>query len=386
MYSRRRMTLTAEVLDTLEKVEPTVAEWDRLAVGASRPYCAPAWLLAWWRHAAPANARLAVIAVRDGDRLVGIAPFWAERRSPGLLWEYSLLGTDITSRIEPVAARGAIAEVATAVSATLHAADPYPDLIRMEGVPADSPWPAYLLSSWPGRRRPWVHKRPSTGAPTVALDADDLDSWLGKRSSNFRQQMRRGRRKLEKQGAIFRVTESPDELERDLAEFARLHLARWEWRGGSMSLREGIDAMLHDAGTALLAEGRFRLASVELDGKVINSQLFVAAGGEVSYWNGGFDDAYAALKPSYMGLVDAISRALDAGDHRLDLGPGEQEYKYRFSDGQDTLEWLTLIPPGPRYALARASFSPIHARYAITHRMTPEQKQRARELVQRVRG
>ena len=379
------MTLTAEVLDTLEKVEPTVAEWDQLAVSASRPYSAPAWLLAWWRHSAPEGARLAVIAVRDGDHLVGIAPFWAQRRVPGI-WEYSLLGTDITSRIEPVAARGAIAEVATAVAKALDDADPFPDLIRMEGVPSDSPWAAYLLSAWPGSRRPWLHKRPSTGAPTVALDADDLDSWLGKRSSNFRQQMRRGRRKLEKQGATFRVTETPEELERDLAEFTRLHLARWDWRGGSMSLREGTDAMLRDAGAALLAEGRFRLASIELDGKVINSQLFVAAGGEVSYWNGGFDDEFAALKPSYMGLVDAIGRALDVGDHRLDLGPGEQEYKYRFSDGQDTLEWLTLVPPGPRYALARATWSPVHARYAITQRMTPEQKQRVRDLVGRVRG
>ena len=379
------MALTAEVLDTLEKVEPTVAEWDQLAVSASQPYSAPAWLLAWWRNAAPEGARLAVIAVRDGERLVGIAPLWAERRKPGL-WEYSLLGTDITSRVEPLAAQGAVAEVAKAIATALHQADPYPDLIRMEGVPADSPWVAHLISAWPGARRPWVHKRSSIGAPTVALDADDLDSWLGKRSSNFRQQMRRGRRKLEKQGATFRVTETAEELERDLAEFSRLHNARWDWRGGSMSLREGTDAMLRDAGAALVAEGRFRLTSIELDGKVINSQLFVAAGGEVSYWNGGFDDEYASLKPSYMGLVDAISRALDVGDHRLDLGPGEQEYKYRFSDGQDTLDWLTLIPPGPRYALARASFAPIHARYAITQRMTAEQKQRARELLERVRS
>ena len=379
------MTLTAEVLDTLEKVEPTVAGWDQLAVSASKPYSAPAWLLAWWRNAAPKDARLAVIVVRDGERIVGVAPFWAERRTPGV-WDYSLLGTDITSRIEPLAESGALAEVATAVAAALAGADPYPDLIRLEGVPSDSPWPAYLMSAWPGKRRPWLHKRPSTGAPTVALDADDLDAWLGKRSSNFRQQMRRGRRKLEKQGATFRVTETPEELERDLAEFARLHHARWDWRGGSMSLRDGTDRMLREAGAALLADGRFRLASIELDGKVINSQLFVAAGGEVSYWNGGFDDAYAALKPSYMGLVDAISRALDAGDQRLDLGPGEQEYKYRFSQGQDTLEWLMMIPPGPRYALARVSWAPVHARYAITQRMTAEQKQRARDLIGRLRG
>jgi CelD/BcsL family acetyltransferase involved in cellulose biosynthesis len=273
--------------------------------------------------------------------------------------------------------------VAAAVATALAAADPYPDLIRLEGLPAKSPWPAYLMSAWPGRRRPWLHKRPSAGAPTVALGAGDIDAWLARRSSNFRQQMRRARRKLEKQGAVFRVSESASELERDLADFARLHHARWDSRGGSISLRPGTDAMLREAGAELLGERRFRLASIEVDGKVVNSQLFVAAGREVSYWNGGFDDDYARLKPSYVGLVDAIGQALDHGDARLDLGPGEQDYKYRFSDGEDSLEWLTMIPPGPRSKLALASWAPVYARYAITQRMTPEHKRRVREIARR---
>jgi CelD/BcsL family acetyltransferase involved in cellulose biosynthesis len=377
------MALTAEVLDTLDAVEPTIAEWDQLAVQASRPYCAPAWLLPWWRHVAPEGAKLAVVIVREGARLIGVAPFWAQRRKPGL-WDYSLLGTDIASRIEPLAERGATAEAATAVAAALTDTDPHPDLVRLEGLPAGSEWPAHLVSAWPGRRRPWLHKRPSTGAPTVALRAGDLDAWLAGRSANFRQQMRRARRKLEKQGAVFRVSESADDLESDLAEFARLHHARWDWRGGSESLPPGAEAMLREAGAALLGEGRFQLASIEMDGKVVNSQLFVAAGREISYWNGGFDDAYARYKPSYVGLVDAIGHALDRGDARLDLGPGEQDYKYRFADGEDTLEWLTMIPPGPRSGIAIASWAPVYVRYAITQRMSPEQKRRVRELARRV--
>jgi len=169
MYIRARMELTAELLDTLEAVESTVAEWDRLAVQANRPYCAPAWLLAWWRHAAPAGARLAVIVVRDDDRIVGVAPFYAVRRGP--VWEYALLGTEITSRIEPLAESDRIDEVAVAVAETLAGASPRPAIIILEGLPEYSPWPEYLRSAWPGRRRPWMHERPGIGAPTVALAA-----------------------------------------------------------------------------------------------------------------------------------------------------------------------------------------------------------------------
>jgi hypothetical protein len=48
MYSRSRMTVSWEVLDSVEAVEPAAADWDRLAVERGLPYCAPAFLLAWW--------------------------------------------------------------------------------------------------------------------------------------------------------------------------------------------------------------------------------------------------------------------------------------------------------------------------------------------------
>jgi CelD/BcsL family acetyltransferase involved in cellulose biosynthesis len=383
MYIRTRMGLTAELLDSLEAVEPTVAEWDALAVEAQRPYSAPAWLLAWWRHAAPGDPLLRVVIVRDGDRVVGVAPMFAARWRG--LWAYSLLGTHTTWRIEPLAAAGREDEVARAVCQALSTARPYPDLIHLEGVPANSPWPGRMRHHWPSRPA-WRHDRPVTPAPTLALAADDLDGWLKGKSSNFRQQMRRMRRKLDKEGAVFRIAETPEEIDRDVAEFVRLHNARWDWRGGSMSLTPGTDSMLRDAGRALVASGRFRLVSIEVDGKVINAQLHVAAGGEVSYWNGGFDDAYGQFKPSFVGLLHAIGDALERGDHRFDLGPGAQEYKYRLADGEDLLERVTLIPPGPRYIAARALWAPIHLRYGVTNRMTPEHKKRLRELLGRARA
>jgi CelD/BcsL family acetyltransferase involved in cellulose biosynthesis len=376
------MGLTAELLDSLEAVEPTVADWDALAVDTKRPFCTPAWLLAWWRHAAPAGTLLRIVLVRDGERLVGVVPLFAARWRK--LWAYSLLGTHTTWRIEPIAVPGREIDVACAAAKELAAASPYPDLIHLEGVPADSPWPELLCKCWPSRHT-WRHDRPVTPAPTLALAADDLDGWLKGKSSNFRQQMRRMRRKLEKEGAVFRVAQTPAEVERDIPEFIRLHKARWDWRGGSMSLTDGSEAILREAGRELVGQGRFRLVSIELDGQVINSQLHLAAGGEVSYWNGGFDDRYAAFKPSFVGLVHAIGDALERGDSRFDLGPGAQDYKYRLADGQDLLQRITLIPPGRRAALARAVWAPIVVRYAITDRMTPERKRRIRDVLERTK-
>ena len=376
------MTVTWEVLDSIPAVEPAVADWDRLAVDASLPYCAPAWLLAWWRHAAPPDAHLRLITVHDGDRLVGIGPFYAVPWRAGL-WTWSLLGTDTTSRIEPLADAASGGAVAKAMAEAIASGTPPPGRVRLEGLPVESAWPEALQGAWPARRAPWHHREPATPAPVARLDGD-LDAWLRSRSSNFRQQMRRSRRKLDNDGFEFRVSSDADEIERDLNDFERLHNARWDFRGGSTALTPGTLDMLAEAGRELLDLDRFLLVSLERDGRVINSQLFVAAGDEISYWNGGFDNEFGYFKPAMVALVEAIRLSIEKGKRRFDLGPGPQGYKYRFTDDQDLLLWHTLIPRGRRYVPSRAAFAPKEARHAIGRRLSRDQKRRIRQLLERV--
>lgn len=367
-----------EVLDHPAAVEPIVGEWDRLAVAAGLPYCTPAWLMAWWRNVAPPEASLRVIAAREGGRLVGIAPFFQAPWRLGLS-KWSLLATDLSSRIEPLAEPEAVQEIAEAVACFV----PPPARIDLDGVPVGSAWPEALGSAGPAGRPAWHFRKPGVPAPVVPLTGGTADEWLGTRSSNFRQQMRRAQRKLVKDGGAFRVAGSAEEIERDLVHFGRLHNARWDWRGGSSALPSGALEMLAEAGRALGPE-RFQLVSLEMEGRVINSQLFLSAGSEISYWNGGFDAEFASYKPSLAGLVEAIRMALEQGCTRLDLGPGAQEYKDRFTDQKDEVVWQSLIPRGPRYGLARALYGPAQARQEVGQRLSATQKQRLRCMRARV--
>ena len=244
------MTLDWDVLDSVEAVEPIVRDWDALATRLDRPYCAPAWLLAWWRHAAPSGALLRIVVVRDGDAVVAIAPFYAIPWVPGL-WTWSLMGTDTTSRIEPIADPGHLEDAGVAIATALAQADPSPARVRLEGLPSDSPWPELLRTRGPGRLSGWLHTEPATPAPTIALVGGTVDDWLSGRSSNFRQQMRRSRRKLDKDGGEFHVAKTPEEIDAAIADFVRLHNARWDWRGGSTALTPGTEEMLAEAGARL---------------------------------------------------------------------------------------------------------------------------------------
>ena len=143
--------------------------------------------------------------------------------------------------------------------------------------------------------------------------------------------------------------------------------------------------MLEQAGRELLRTNRFRLSSLEIEGRAVTGQLYLAAGDEISVWATGFDDDYSHLRPSYLTLVDGIDTALKGGYQRFDLGAGTQPYKKRFADGEDPLEWVSLLPPGPRHALARAAIAPEQARFAITTRLTQEQKDKLKSLPDRAR-
>ena len=372
------MGLRVELIEDEKGLAPFVAEWDALAVARARPYCAPAWQLAWWRHARPPSALLRAVIVLDQGRLVGIVPLYCKRQSLGG-WEWALLGSSIASGIEPVAEVGMEEVVAGVIAEKLAWIEPLPRLLRLSQISAESPWPTLVRDAWPGRPAFLVRER-FARAPTVTLDANDLDDWLAAKSRNFRSQMRRARRALEQQGARFRIATAED-LERDLAAFVRLHHARWDWRGGTVALPPGMDRALEEAARTLAPKGRLRLSSIDVGDRTIGSLLCLAAGGEVSYWNGGFDDAFAKFHPGLVGLVEAIGYALAAGDSRFDLGPGDQQYKVRLADGAD---WLVTATVAPKSVRTSADAVLRRGRRALASRLTPEQKKRLRRVLERV--
>lgn len=370
--------LQASVAESAGELDRITAAWDALAVSRGLPYCAPAWTLSWWRRADRDDAGLRVVAVRERSRLVGLAPFFFRRRPHGPA-RYRLLAAGVSSRVEPLAAAGREPEVAAALAAALAATEPRPDVVSFEGVRSASLWPQLIARAWPATRATGVVLERSRPAPTTALRGATFEDWLSARSRNFRGQIRRGRRDLEAAGGRFRISR-PDELERDLATFARLHHGRWAHRGGSSALSPPVERMLLDAGRAL-SEDRFRLWCLDLEGETVCTHLHLAAGGELAWWLGGFNHRWARLAPSLQALATAIEDGIARGERRFDLGSGGQPFKYRFADGEDRLDWVTLLPPSPRRALTRAGRVPARARRVVADRFSKELKTRVRTAV-----
>ncbi len=377
------MALRGNLLATLEEIAPFHDEWDALAVRSSRPYCSPAWMLAWWRWVAEEGALLRAVAVTDAEqRLVGMAPFWVTGRRT-LLPRYGLLGAGLAAPIEPLAQPGAEEEVAGATASALAAARPRAVVVALDGVPEGSPWPRLLRDAWPGPRRPSLSRESSRPIPTVDLVPGGYDEWFAARRSHFRQQMRRYRRRIEERGGEFTLPRTPEEVGTRLDAFRRLHEARWVGRGGSAALDARVEKMLAEVARELTAQGRFRLWCIDSGDRTISAHLFLAAGEEVSYWLGGFDREWRSHSPALQTVLAAIEDAFARGERRLDLGPGGQDYKYRLADGESRLDWLLLLPSGPLHPIARGRLAGIEFVRSIFRRLPPPARERTRRWLRR---
>jgi CelD/BcsL family acetyltransferase involved in cellulose biosynthesis len=269
------------------------------------------------REALGLNRSIRAVLVWQQTRLVGIAPYYVQSHI-GQYAEYRLLGSP-AHRIGPLAAPGLLAPVCSAIVEGLSRVDPTPSVIRLEGVDAGDNWAATLARTWSGEKRPFVRKESSLAAPVVNLTAPSYTAWLSAKSSNFRQSTRRLRRGLASEGATFRMTSRPADLDSDVDKLIALHTARWEGRGGSAALKTGISELLKAVGRELLPQERFRLWLLEVDGDPVAAQLFLVAGGETAYWNGGFDQRFARSSPAFLTLLAALEDSFARGESRLDL-------------------------------------------------------------------
>jgi len=381
--------LSHELIVDVAALEALRSEWDALADACGLPGMSAPWVLSWFRHVAPPGVAPRIVVVHDGDALIGIAPFYTTLGGRGRR-DFRLVSVEFSNRLAPLALPGREREVAEVIARVLASATPHPDMIALESGPPDAPWLSALRERWPGRIRPLTFTYNTKRCPNVSLAAGSFDEWFAGKSSNFRGQMRRARRQFEAAGGKIRMT-VPSTLQDDVEIFVRLHTLRWEGRGRSnlVGLGNALPAFLNEAGTVLLRDdGRLRLQILEIENRPISAQLFLAAGGEVLYFNGGWDERFASLKPVMLAILLAIEESFSRGDKSMDLGSGALQYKLRFADRDDPVCWRVLMVPSSRLPLTFASMVP-----AFTSRWTrttakrvlgPTQVDRLRELRKRL--
>jgi CelD/BcsL family acetyltransferase involved in cellulose biosynthesis len=333
--------MRAQIASTDDALAAIEDGWRRLAEAQGNAFVGPDWFHAWLRHYGLA-AQPAVVAVHGpGDVLIGVLPLASTRHLGRPVLRFA--GASLGDCFHPVAIPGHEADVARVAGEAIATSSEMPPAMLLENAQGSDSWIDGLASARPGMLKARYRTAP---LPYIRLPSEGWEHYLAAKSRNFRNQVGRKRRMLERGHVLrFRRTQTQAELGEDLETFFDLHEARWQSRGGSEALTADSRDFHRDFARVALSRGWLRLWFLELDEETVAAWYGWRVGPRYSYYQGGFSPRRARESVGFVLLAHTIRSAFEEGAEQYDLLLGGENYKARFAT--DTREVQT-IALGPR--------------------------------------
>jgi CelD/BcsL family acetyltransferase involved in cellulose biosynthesis len=316
--------------------EALLDAWRTLAELRANPFLTPEWFAAWL--AAYPDEEPFAIAWRVDGEVRGVLPLVAVRSGASRLLRFA--GARRGDWFTPACAEADEEAMARACAEFLGAERGAWNQLRLDRIDRESAWPRALWEG--GGRVAAATPRRTDALPFVGFDEGVWDAYLAGRSRNFRSQLGRRRRKLEREHELsFRMTAEASELEADFDTFYRLHEERWEERGGSSSGEEVVERFHRSFAAAALERGWLRLWIAEADGKPAAAWYGWRLGYRYCYALSGLAKEYEPLALGTVLLAHTIEQAAAEGATVYDMMWGDEGYKSRFETGRrEAATWV----------------------------------------------
>lgn len=308
-----------KVLD--EPFERVSGEWAGLVgqIDAPVPFVTPAWQRVWLKHF-QGERRLRVLTARDGERLIGVAPFLCEGERAELVGHYSIcdyMDVVITPGSEVSCLASVLRQLAADGTTTVELRG-----LRAAGTTLEA---AKAAGAETGYRAEQAEEALS---PCIELPGT-WDEYLGTLSKKDRHELRRKLRRLEGAGGEveLRVVTGPAaaaELLDTLFQLMRVSSHHKE----EFLQRAGMEAFFREMVPTMAAEGMLRFYVLTFDGQPVASVLNFDLGGQLYMYNSGYDPAYSRYAVGLMSKAMLVKDAIAYGRTCVDFLRGDESYKY----------------------------------------------------------
>jgi CelD/BcsL family acetyltransferase involved in cellulose biosynthesis len=330
----RRMSLHGELLGG-DVVDALADDWRALAVAQGNAFLTPEWFGAWRRHYSRGSSP-AVVVVRDSDGgVVGLLPLARVGRTT------QFAGANLGDWFSPLTQPGRELEVAAAAAAVL--AEAGHRTLVLHNVDEDAEWITEMMRAWPGSLvKRELHR---DVIPYLSLPPS-WNEFLEQRSRNFRSQIGRKERKLQRShGMEFQLVDDPVRLQAAMESFFALHNARWSGDIRRSSLA-GAKAQAHhrDFAAMALERGWLRLWFLMAAGRPVAALYGWRIGHRYCFFNAGWDPAWTQASVGLVLLSHTIRSAIEEGAQEYSFLLGDEAYKSRFSTGQCTVQTVAIAP------------------------------------------
>jgi CelD/BcsL family acetyltransferase involved in cellulose biosynthesis len=350
------VSTTVEPISDPARLTTLRSEWTELVgdSAADSLFLTWEWMSTWWKHHARGR-RLALLAVREGRDLVGLAPLARRTTRPNTLasaW-LEFLGSGVVGSdyLDVILRRGREPLALSALSEALDSEGLRLDLVR---VPAESASMRTLAGSLSARG--WLTLEALTHVcPFIPLEGQTWESYLMTLGPSHRSTVRRRLRQAQAGAARFRIVDAVGERQPAFDALVRLHGLRWGDRSETFCAPATV-AFHEEMMAVALDRGWLRLGLLTQEGTPLAVVYGLRYRDTLYYFQSGFDPRHAAQSPGLVALGLSIKSALEEGVRRYDLLHGDEPYKFRWARAARTLSRVELYPATVRetvHALTR---------------------------------
>ncbi|MCU1296672.1 MAG: hypothetical protein JWO91_950 [Acidobacteriaceae bacterium] len=326
MNSQLRVT----VLKNAEAAEQIVRDWTGLweRCPAATPFQRPEWILSWIHAFRPEQPL--IVEVRDGSRLIGVAPFLIYKEGADRI--LGLMGGGVSDYLDILVEGTSVGDNA----------------LNEDGIPRTL---SAILSCITQSEFPWDVLNLtdlSSASPLLTIDEDgirsshhdvctqllvppDAEHIREVISKHKYENLRNARFRLQREGTAHIEFATQETLSEFLDALFELHRTRWEQNGQPGVLADEKSQGFHrEVARELLRLGVLRFYGLRLGGHLV-AMLYSFFEREVVYcYLQGFDPGYAKLSTGTLLLGTAIEDALHQGKKRIDFLRGQESYKYNW--------------------------------------------------------
>ena len=332
--------------DDLDRIRP---EWDDL-LGRSRNagvFQTWEWLAGCRRHFGQGK-RAMLLSVRDGDRLLGLAPLEIARMYGLPVRRARFIGDGVSDYLDFIADAEHEDSVTKAIFEHLES-DRRWDVLDLQQIPNDSCILRHR-TSLDGRCR--TMEQDACPYLPLAETWDEMLPRLGKKTRfNLRYYERLTRRDFDVHiGPMDHTT-----LHEGLSAFFRLHTKRWRkrWLPGVLS-GDQVRRFHTEIAKGFAEKDWLRMHGIRLDGEIRAVLYCFAYRGKAYYYLGGFEPDLAKYSLGTVLTGYAIRDSIERGCREFDFLRGNEPYKARWTREQRKNNRLVMRRPTTRSALGSA--------------------------------
>ncbi len=304
------------------------------------------WLTAWWHHYG-AGHQLQILAVAEGDRLLGVLPLYELETRLGKQLRFLGSGTVCSDYLGAVVDPTCAEAVYKLLNGGMRELVSQREIeaLHLEGISINDAW-LPQLTKFADEAGYSMRTQSIVNSWSLKLPASWGELQQSQRGRSVYRKAKKCFGKIESNDLRIRQLTQPTDLNEGMAHLIRLHQARRESVGDHGCFADQrFELFLREAIGNMLANGSACIGVCEVSGVVIGVQLLLLGSDTAFMYQSGIDPNYLAMEPGHANVTGGLLYAISKGLKNYDFLRGDEPYKAYWGAQPQPLQRVILAPP-----------------------------------------